>query len=54
MKHEVPPKLGFNAYIADAYNVISFSNVMKNTALPQLMKIHERTWCTAGNSSVTR
>jgi pimeloyl-ACP methyl ester carboxylesterase len=38
MKHEVPPKLGFNAYFADTSKIISFSDVLKDTALLQLMK----------------
>ena len=38
MKHEVPPKLGFNAYFADTSKVISFNDVVNDTALMNLMK----------------
>lgn len=38
MKHEVPPLLGFNAYFADTSKVISFNDVVKDTALMNLMK----------------
>ena len=38
MKHEVPPKLGFNAYFADTSKIISFNDVINDTALLQLMK----------------
>ena len=38
MKHEVPPKLGFNAYFVDTSKIISFSDVINDSALLQLMK----------------
>lgn len=38
MKHEVPPLLGFNAYFADTSKVISFNDVVSDTALMNLMK----------------
>ncbi len=38
MKHEVPPILGFNAYFADTSKVISFNDVVNDTALMNLMK----------------
>ncbi|MDF1576281.1 MAG: alpha/beta hydrolase [Bacteroidales bacterium] len=38
MKHVVPPKLGFNAYFADTANMISFHDVMQDSALLQLMR----------------
>ncbi|MDX1760613.1 MAG: alpha/beta hydrolase [Christiangramia sp.] len=38
MKHEVPPILGFNAYFADTSKVISFSDVVNDPALMNLMK----------------
>jgi pimeloyl-ACP methyl ester carboxylesterase len=38
MKHEVPPKLGFNAYFADTSKIISFSDVINDSSLLQLMK----------------
>lgn len=41
MKHEVPPKLGFNAYFADTSKIISFKDVLQDTALMKLMKYSE-------------
>ena len=38
MKHEVPPKLGFNAYFADTSKIISLNDVLQDTALLKLMK----------------
>ena len=38
MKHQVPPKLGFNAYFADTSKIISFKDVVQDTALMRLMK----------------
>ena len=38
MKHEVPPILGFNAYFADTSRIISFNDVLRDTALLNLMK----------------
>ncbi len=41
MKHEVPAKLGFNAYFADTSRIISFKDVVEDTALMRLMKYSE-------------
>jgi pimeloyl-ACP methyl ester carboxylesterase len=38
MKHEVPAILGFNAYFVDTSKVISFKDVMEDTALLKLMR----------------
>ena len=38
MKHEVPPILGFNAYFADTSKIITFSDVINDTQLMDLMK----------------
>lgn len=38
MKHEVPAKLGFNAYFADTSKIISFSDAIRDSALLQLMR----------------
>lgn len=38
MKHEVPSQLGFNAYYADTTKIISFQDVVHDTALMRLMK----------------
>lgn len=51
MKHEVPPKLGFNAYFADTSNIISFSDVMKDTALLQLMKYSKDEYAQIGEKA---
>ncbi|WP_347838221.1 alpha/beta hydrolase [uncultured Draconibacterium sp.] len=41
MKHEVPPKLGFNAYFADTSRIISYQDVVEDTALMRLMNYSE-------------
>lgn len=38
MKHEVPAQLGFNAYFVDTAKMISFSDVIQDTALLHLMR----------------
>lgn len=38
MKHEVPPKLGFSAYFSDTSKIISFKDVLQDSALLNLMK----------------
>jgi len=38
MKHVVPARLGFNAYFADTSKIISFKDVMEDSALLQLMR----------------
>ncbi len=38
MKHEAPPKLGFNAYFADTSKIISLNDVLQDTSLLKLMK----------------
>jgi hypothetical protein len=51
MKHEVPPKLGFNGYFADTSNIISFSDGMKDTALLQLMKYSKDEYAQIGEKA---
>nr|WP_319269114.1 alpha/beta hydrolase [uncultured Draconibacterium sp.] len=41
MKHEVPAKLGFNAYFADTSRIISFQDVVQDSALMSMMKYSE-------------
>jgi len=41
MKHEVPAKLGFNAYFADTSKIILFKDVIQDTSLMRLMKYTE-------------
>ncbi|MGQ1788496.1 alpha/beta fold hydrolase [Saccharicrinis sp. GN24d3] len=48
MKHEVPPKLGFNAYFADTSKIISFKDVLQDTALMKLMKYSEDEYAQVG------
>ena len=38
IKHELPPKLGFNAYFADTSKVITLNDVLQDTSLLNLMK----------------
>lgn len=51
MKHEVPPKLGFNAYFADTSKIISFSDVKNDTALLQLMKYSKAEYAQIGEKA---
>lgn len=44
MKHEVPAKLGFNAYFADTSLIISYQDVVQDTALMNLMRYSEETY----------
>ncbi|MCF8221967.1 MAG: alpha/beta hydrolase [Bacteroidales bacterium] len=51
MKHEVPPKLGFNAYFADTSKIISFNDVLQDTALMKLMKYNEEEYVKVGEKA---
>lgn len=51
MKHEVPPKLGFNAYFADTSKIVSFKEVLKDTALMKLMKYTEDEYVQVGEKA---
>lgn len=51
MKHDVPKKLGFNAYFADTSKIISSKNVVQDTALMKLMKYSEEEYAEVGNKA---
>lgn len=51
IKHEFPPKLGFNAYFADTSKVISLDDVLKDTALLNLMKYSEEEYLQIGEKA---
>ncbi|PLX04486.1 MAG: hypothetical protein C0595_03065 [Marinilabiliales bacterium] len=51
MKHQVPPKLGFNAYFADTSKIISFRDVLQDTALMKLMKYTEEEYMEVGEKA---
>ncbi len=51
MKHEVPPKLGFNAYFVDTSKIISFKDVLQDTALMKLMKYTEDEYTQVGEKA---
>ncbi len=51
MKHEVPPRLGFNAYFADTSKIISFSDVINDTAMLQLMKYSKDEYAQIGEKA---
>lgn len=51
MKHEVPSKLGFNAYFADTTKIISFKDVLQDTALMKLMKYTEEEFSEVGEKA---
>jgi hypothetical protein len=51
MKHEVPQKLGFNAYFADTSKIISFNDVLQDTALMKLMKYAEKEYVKVGEKA---
>ncbi len=51
MKHEVPAKLGFNAYFADTSKIISFQDVVRDTALMRLMKYSEEEYAEVGEKA---
>lgn len=51
IKHEVPPKLGFNAYYADTSKIISFEEVLKDTALLNLMHYTEEELISVGEKA---
>lgn len=53
MKHEVPPKLGFNAYFADTSKIISFKDVLQDTALMNLMKYTKEEYARVGKKAET-
>jgi len=51
MKHEVPEKLGFNAYFADTSKIISFKDVVQDTALMRLMKYSKEEYAEVGEKA---
>lgn len=51
MKHEVPSKLGFNAYFVDTAKIISFKDVINDTALLQLMKYTKEEYAQIGEKA---
>ncbi|MBN1986316.1 MAG: alpha/beta hydrolase [Prolixibacteraceae bacterium] len=51
MKHEVPAKLGFNAYFADTSKIISFQDVVQDTALMRLMNYSEEEYAEVGEKA---
>lgn len=51
MKHQVPPKLGFNAYFADTSKIISFRDVLQDTSLMKLMKYTEEEYMEVGEKA---
>lgn len=48
MKHEFPPKLGFNAYFADTSKIISLNDVLEDSELMALMKYTEEEYLQVG------
>ena len=53
MKHKVPPKLGFNAYFADTSKIISFNDVLQDSALMSLMKYTKEEYAEVGEKAET-
>jgi len=51
MKHEVPSKLGFNAYFADTSKIISFNDVLEDSALLNLMKYTKEEYAQVGEKA---
>jgi pimeloyl-ACP methyl ester carboxylesterase len=51
MKHEVPAMLGFNAYFVDTSKVISFRDVMQDTALLELMRYTPEEYAQIGDKA---
>lgn len=51
MKHYVPAKLGFNAYFVDTAKIISFNDVIQDTALLQLMKYSKEEYSQIGEKA---
>lgn len=51
MKHEVPAKLGFNAYFVDTSKVISFRDVIEDTALLELMRYTPEEYAQIGDKA---
>ena len=52
IKHEYPPKLGFNAYFADTSKIISVKSVLADSALLALMKYTPEEYMTIGPKAV--
>ena len=51
MKHVVPSKLGFNAYFVDTANVISFHDVIQDSALLKLMNYSREEYAHIGEKA---
>ncbi|MDT8432129.1 MAG: alpha/beta hydrolase [Bacteroidales bacterium] len=51
MKHEVPAMLGFNAYFVDTSKVISFSDVIEDTALLGIMRYTPEEYAQIGDKA---
>lgn len=51
MKHEVPAKLGFNAYFSDTTKIISFNDVVQDSALMRLMKYSKEEYKKVGEKA---
>lgn len=51
LKHKVPPKLGFNAYFADTSKIISFHDVLQDSALLKLMKYTKEEYSKIGSKA---
>ncbi len=51
MKHTVPSKLGFNAYFVDTSKIISFMDVLEDSALMALMKYTEAEYIQVGEKA---
>lgn len=51
MKHEVPPKLGFNAYFVDTSKIISFNDVLQDSVLMDLMQYTKEEYAQVGEKA---
>lgn len=51
MKHEFPPKLGFNAYFADTSKMISLNDVLNDSSLMALMKYSQEEYMRVGEKA---
>lgn len=51
MKHVVPAKLGFNAYFVDTAKIISFKDVIEDSALMHLMKYTKEEYALVGKKA---
>lgn len=51
MKHEVPSKLGFNAYFVDTTKIISFKDVVQDSSLMNLMKYTKEEYAQVGEKA---